>query len=63
MPPTGPVALADFTADFLRHHVTENEIDTVPRLVKNAVRDGKLEAMVYSFPSDMCTDKEAAEYA
>ncbi|PSJ56640.1 histidine kinase [Pseudaminobacter soli (ex Li et al. 2025)] len=52
--------LADFTANFLRHHVTENEIATVRRLVMNAVRDGRLEAMVYSFPSEMCTDNGRA---
>jgi hypothetical protein len=28
----------------------------VRRLVMNAVQDGKLEAMVYSFPSDLCSD-------
>lgn len=52
--------LSDFATDFLRHHVTENEIATVRRLVMNAVRDGKLEAMVYSFPSDLCTDSGRA---
>ncbi|MDH6231834.1 hypothetical protein M2281_002432 [Mesorhizobium soli] len=52
--------LADFATNFLQHHVTENEIATVRRLVMNAVRDGKLEAMVYSFPSSMCTDNGRA---
>lgn len=28
----------------------------VRRVVANAVRDGKFEAMVYSFPSQLCTD-------
>lgn len=52
--------LADFAEDFLKHHVTEGEIATVRRLVMNAVRDGKLEALVYSFPSDLCTDSGRA---
>ena len=49
-----------FTEDFLKNHVTEDEIAMVRRLVMNAVKDGKLEAMVYSFPSDLCTDSGRA---
>ncbi|WP_202315077.1 MULTISPECIES: histidine kinase [unclassified Mesorhizobium] len=52
--------LADFAESFLKQHVTESEIATVRRLVMNAVRDGKLEALVYSFPSDLCTDSGRA---
>jgi hypothetical protein len=52
--------LADFTADFLHKHVSEEEIAMVRRLVANAVKDGKMEAMVYSFPSDLCTDSGRA---
>lgn len=52
--------ITTFAEDFLKHHVTENEIATVRRLVMNAVRDGKLEAMVYSFPSDLCSDSGRA---
>jgi hypothetical protein len=52
--------LADFTADFLHKHVSEDEIAVVRRLVANAVKDGKMEAMVYSFPSDLCTDSGRA---
>jgi hypothetical protein len=52
--------LAEFTADFLQEHVTEDEIAMVRRLVMNAVQDGKMEAMVYSFPSDLCTDSGRA---
>ena len=52
--------LADFTAGFLHSHVGEDEIAMVRRLVTNAVKDGKLEAMVYSFPSDLCTDSGRA---
>jgi hypothetical protein len=49
-----------FTEDFLKSHVSEDEIGMVRRLVMNAVKDGKLEAMVYSFPSDLCTDSGRA---
>ena len=49
-----------FTDDFLKNHVTEDEVAMVRRLVMNAVKDGKLEAMVYSFPSDLCADSGRA---
>ena len=52
--------LAAFTSDFLHKHVSEDEIAMVRRLVQNAVKDGKMEAMVYSFPSDLCTDSGRA---
>ena len=52
--------LQKFTADFLHHHVSDEEIAMVRRLVANAVKDGKMEAMVYSFPSDLCTDSGRA---
>ena len=52
--------LQKFTADFLHQHVNEQEIAMVRRLVANAVKDGKMEAMVYSFPSDLCTDSGRA---
>jgi hypothetical protein len=52
--------LADFTRDFLSNHVSEDEIAMVRRLVANAVKDGKMEAMVYSFPSELCTDSGRA---
>lgn len=48
--------LTAFTDDFLHHHVSADEIAMVRRLVANAVKDGKMEALVYSFPSDLCTD-------
>ncbi|APG89159.1 inosine-5'-monophosphate dehydrogenase GuaB (plasmid) [Sinorhizobium americanum CCGM7] len=51
---------ADFAADFLKKHVTEEEIAMVRRLVANAVKAGKFEAMVYSFPSELCTDSGRA---
>jgi hypothetical protein len=52
--------LAAFTDDFLKGQVTDEEIARVRRLVMNAVKDGKLEAMVYTFPSDLCTDSGRA---
>jgi len=52
--------LTKFTEDFLRNQVTEDEIAMVRRLVVNAVKAGKFEAMVYSFPSDLCTDSGRA---
>jgi len=52
--------LARFTQDFLHKHVTEEEVAMVRRLVANAVKDGKMEVMVYSFPSDLCTDSGRA---
>lgn len=48
--------LQEFTADFLRHSITEAEIAMVRRVVANAVAEGKLEALVYSFPSSLCSD-------
>ena len=52
--------LTAFTDDFLHKHVSQDEIAMVRRLVANAVKDGKMEAMVYSFPSDLCTDSGRA---
>jgi hypothetical protein len=48
--------LAAFAKDFLGQHVSEDEIAVVNRLVMRAVTEGKMEALVYSFPSDLCTD-------
>lgn len=52
--------MADFADDFLHHHITDEERVMVRRLVTNAVKDGRFEAMVYSFPSDLCTDSGRA---
>ena len=52
--------LTAFTSDFLKGQVTDDEIAKVRRLVMNAVKDGKLEALVYTFPSDLCTDSGRA---
>jgi len=48
--------LQDFTTDFLRNNVTEAEVAMVRRVVATAVSEGKLEALVYSFPSSLCSD-------
>jgi hypothetical protein len=53
-------ALTKFTDSFLKDQVSEDEIAMVRRLVMNAVRNGKYEALVYSFPSDLCTDSGRA---
>ena len=52
--------LTAFTDDFLHKHVSEDEIAMVRRLVALAVKDGKMEAMVYSFPSELCADSGRA---
>ena len=44
----------------MNNHVSEDEMAMVRRLVMNAVKDGKFEAMIYSFPSDLCTDSGRA---
>ncbi|TIT80681.1 MAG: histidine kinase [Mesorhizobium sp.] len=52
--------LTKFTESFLKDQVNDNEIAMVRRLVMNAVKNGKYEALVYSFPSDLCTDSGRA---
>ena len=52
--------LAEFAQDFMHNHVSEDEMAMVRRLVMNAVKDGKFEAMIYSFPSGLCTDSGRA---
>jgi hypothetical protein len=52
--------LAKFTENFLKTQVTEGEVAMVRRLVMNAVKEGKFEALVYSFPSELCTDSGRA---
>ena len=48
--------LSDFSDDFMRAHVSDEERAMIRRLVANALKEGKMEAMVYSFPSALCTD-------
>lgn len=52
--------LSEFARDFMQNHVSDDEMAMVRRLVMNAVKDGKFEAMVYSFPSALCTDQGRA---
>jgi hypothetical protein len=52
--------LTKFTNSFLKDQVNEDEIAMVRRLVINAVKNGKYEALVYSFPSSLCTDSGRA---
>ena len=47
---------AQYSEDFMKSRVTEAERAKIRRVVMNAVKDGKYEAMVYSFPSSLCTD-------
>lgn len=52
--------LAGFKEEFLRGQITDAEIAMVRRLAMAAVKHGKFEAMVYSFPSDLCSDSGRA---
>ncbi len=52
--------LHDFTDSFLHDHITHEENAMIRKLVMNAVNNGKFEALVYSFPSDLCTDSGRA---
>jgi hypothetical protein len=47
---------ADFATEFLSGHVTEAEKGMIRRVVRSAVKDGRTQAMVYSFPAKLCTD-------
>lgn len=47
---------AEFSERFMKEDVTEQESAMIRRLVMNAVKDGKFEAMIYSFPSTLCSD-------
>lgn len=49
-------ARADFAADFLHHHVGPEELKHVRQVIEAAVRHGEMQALVYSFPSSLCTD-------
>jgi hypothetical protein len=52
--------LSEFTDSFLTEHVSEPERAMIQQLVMNAANNGKFEALVYSFPSDLCTDSGRA---
>lgn len=52
--------LKAFADSFLHDHISEEEGAMIRKLVMNAVQNGKFEALVYSFPSDLCTDSGRA---
>ncbi|MCF3933763.1 histidine kinase [Acuticoccus sp. M5D2P5] len=42
--------------EFLSDHVSDRERDMIRTIVTNTVNEGKYEALVYTFPSSLCTD-------
>ncbi len=52
--------LRAFTESFLTEHVSDDERAMIQKLVMSAAANGKFEALVYSFPSDLCTDSGRA---
>lgn len=51
---------AEFIEDFFRKQLGDHERDAIRRLVMKAAADGKVEALIYSFPSEFCTDSGRA---
>ena len=51
---------AQFAEDFLKGHLGEEERAMIRRVVMQAVTAGKLEALVYTFPSELCSDSGRA---
>lgn len=45
-----------FVDSFLNQHLSAQELEMIRRIVLQAVKDGKLEAMIYTFPCKLCTD-------
>jgi hypothetical protein len=52
--------LREFAESFLYDHVSADEQEMIRKLVMSAVNNGKFEAMVYTFPSELCTDSGRA---
>ena len=52
--------LSKFTDDFFHKHVGAQEQSMIRNIVARAVKEGKMEALVYTFPSDFCTDSGRA---
>ncbi|MFT3973973.1 MAG: hypothetical protein QM699_11135 [Amaricoccus sp.] len=48
--------LVAFTQDFLMHHIGPDELKEVRRRVEAAAKRGAFEALIYTFPSSLCTD-------
>lgn len=51
---------AQFAEEFLKGHLGDDERAMIRRVVMQAVTAGKLEALIYSFPSELCTDSGRA---
>ncbi len=45
-----------FAEDFLNNHIGPDERMHIRGLIENAARNREYETMVYSFPSNLCTD-------
>ncbi|HVK90958.1 MAG TPA: hypothetical protein VM468_06055 [Mycoplana sp.] len=52
--------LTKVTDEFFHKHVGEQERSMIRNVVARAVKEGKMEALVYTFPSDFCTDSGRA---
>ncbi|MBB3978365.1 hypothetical protein GGQ64_003599 [Rhizobium azooxidifex] len=52
--------LSKFADDFFHKHVGEEERAIIRNVVIRAVKEGKMEALVYSFPSNFCSDSGRA---
>ena len=52
--------LKDFADSFMHDHISDDERAMIQKLVMAAVQNGKFEALVYSFPSDLCSDSGRA---
>lgn len=48
--------LVAFTEDFLMHHIGPDELKQARQRVEAAAKRGEFEALVYTFPSSLCTD-------
>jgi hypothetical protein len=53
-------ARAAFIENFMKGEITEDELGAIRNLVRNAAKSGQLEALIYSFPSSLCTDSGRA---
>lgn len=52
--------LEEIATEFMSKHVSDRERQMIRTVVMNAVKEGKYEAMVFSFPSRLCTDSGRA---
>jgi hypothetical protein len=57
---TEAVKHAEFLEAFLHGQIGDDERALMKRLVIKAALDGKFEALIFSFPSDLCTDSGRA---